>query len=136
MVLDGFYDYIFWGSGLMLFLFKVWYFRVQGLSRVLGQNDKVLDLGVTVYSYRVSNCSGAGCKSLKVRISGCRALEDVPHAQPVVVDFNNDSLNDILVVDGTWEGSELLYFERLPNGSLEERWELQIVGKFGMGRPT
>jgi len=52
-------------------------------------------------------------------------LTDVPHAQPVVADFNSDSLNDILVVDGTWEGSELLYFERLPNGSLEERFRLR-----------
>ena len=76
------------------------------------QGDKVQ--GLKVYSFREFRISGLGL----------RTLEDFPHAQPVVADFNSDSLNDILVVDGTWEGSELLYFERLPNGSLEERWDL------------
>ncbi|CAE7948652.1 unnamed protein product [Symbiodinium sp. KB8] len=79
---------------------------------VLGSEFGVIE----VFPRRVDGSLGAPEKILQ--------LTDTPHAQPVVVDFNNDSLNDILVVDGTWEGSELLYFERLPNGSLEERFRL------------
>ncbi|CAE7945705.1 ECHIA [Symbiodinium sp. KB8] len=52
-------------------------------------------------------------------------LKDASTARPVVLDFNNDGLNDLMVPHATWNGSELIYFERQLNGSLEERFRLK-----------
>ncbi|CAE7576720.1 ECHIA, partial [Symbiodinium necroappetens] len=52
-------------------------------------------------------------------------LKDASTARPVVLDFNNDGLNDLMVPHATWDGSELIYFERQPNGSLEEKFRLK-----------
>eukprot|EP00439_Symbiodinium_sp_Y106_P041174 s1589_g5.t1 len=126
-----------------IFLFS-WHFTKQLVERTNGYRLFHINVGRFRAHPAVADWDGDGIRDLILGLNGRflvylrqedgslsgweSVLElDVKTAQPAVLDFNNDSLIDLIVPISTWEGrvSELIYFERQLNGSLEEKFRLK-----------